>query len=174
MLFNLAPFVSLAGPLDGANGGPLAWVDDQTTYNFTTSPEYGDSSYPLGYNALWSPQWQHMVSLLPSSSVLFEPFHDHRYAALHVAVNVSEIHRNVHAVAKLNFIVSLLHYEMVLLARCPLCVTAAVDRDWRRSIVDGSGGELFLGVIHEEWFCGDVRAYHKVQTLSAIAQSTCC
>ena len=62
MLFHLAPFVSLAGPLDGANGGPLAWVDDQTTYNFTTSPEYGDSSYPLGYNALWSPQWQHMVN----------------------------------------------------------------------------------------------------------------
>ena len=62
MLFHLAPFVSLAGPLDGANGGPLAWVDDQTTYNFTTSPEYGDSSYPLGYNELWSPQWQHFVS----------------------------------------------------------------------------------------------------------------
>ena len=62
MLFHLAPFVSLAGPLDGANGGPLSWVDDQTTYNFTTSPEYGDSSYPLGYNELWSPQWQHMVS----------------------------------------------------------------------------------------------------------------
>ena len=62
MLFHLAPFVSLAGPLDGADGGPLAWVDDQTTYNFTTSPEYGDSSYPLGYNELWSPQWQHFVS----------------------------------------------------------------------------------------------------------------
>jgi hypothetical protein len=62
MLFHLAPFVSLAGPLDGANGGPLAWVDDQTTYNFTTSPEYGDSSYPLAYNELWSPQWQHFVS----------------------------------------------------------------------------------------------------------------
>jgi hypothetical protein len=71
MLFQLAPFVSLAGPLDGANGGPLAWVDDQTTYNFTTSPEYGDSSYPLGYNALWSPQWQHFVRSPPPVSCGF-------------------------------------------------------------------------------------------------------
>lgn len=73
MLFHLAPFVSLAGPLDGANGGPLAWVDDQTTYNFTTSPEYGDSSYPLGYNELWSPQWQHFVSCSALRLVLCRP-----------------------------------------------------------------------------------------------------
>jgi hypothetical protein len=63
MLFHLAPFVSLAGPFETPSGG--AW-DDNITYNFTTSPEYGDSAYPAGYTAMWSPGWQHMVCFSPT------------------------------------------------------------------------------------------------------------
>ncbi|EKX51023.1 hypothetical protein GUITHDRAFT_103610 [Guillardia theta CCMP2712] len=41
---------------------PGSW-DDNVTYNFTTDPAYGDSSYPMGFNELWSPTWQHLDNL---------------------------------------------------------------------------------------------------------------
>jgi len=42
----------LTTKLDAPFATPGSW-DGWTTYAFSTDPEYGDSSYPMGYRDLW-------------------------------------------------------------------------------------------------------------------------